>query len=163
MLRKNQRIPLLLILYLALGWSMTYAQESVNAGGGDASGSTGTVAYSMGQVLYTVDNGTTGSVSKGVQHPFEIYVTGVGDSEFKMSLSVYPNPTTSSLTLQIEDFKEEKLMYQLFDTKGTLLSSAQINQSSTDINTSELAQATYMLYVVSKENKTIQSYKIVKH
>jgi hypothetical protein len=148
---------------MALGWSISYAQESVNAGGGNATSSTGTVAYSIGQVLYTVDNATTGTVSKGVQQPFEIYVTGVGDSEFKMSLSVYPNPTTTSLTLQIEDFKEEKLRYQLFDTKGTLLSSAEINQGSTEINTTELAPATYMLYVVSRENKTIQSYKIVKH
>lgn len=148
---------------MLLGGSISYAQESANTGGGDASGSGGSVAFSVGQVFYTVDNGTTGTASQGVQQPFEIYVTGISDIDFKISLSVFPNPTTTSLTLQIEDFKNEKLMYQLYDAKGTLLNSAEIFQSSTEINTSELAQATYLLHVVSKENKTIQSYKIVKN
>ncbi len=47
-----------------------HAQQATTATGGDASGSGGTVASSVGQIVYTTNTGTTGSVVQGVQQPF---------------------------------------------------------------------------------------------
>ena len=51
----------LVVSFLSLGflWAgMVHAQESVVSSGGDASGSGGSVAYSLGQVVYTANDST---------------------------------------------------------------------------------------------------------
>ena len=48
------------------------AQENTVASGGKATGSGGTVSYSVGQVVYTTNAGTNGSLSQGVQQPYVV-------------------------------------------------------------------------------------------
>ncbi|MGC8754863.1 MAG: hypothetical protein ACP5QJ_07625, partial [Thermosulfidibacteraceae bacterium] len=71
---RHKKLKLSAVLLLGLGLTGLQAQESVNATGGNASGNGGTVAYSVGQVVYTTNTGTNGSVAQGVQQPFEISV-----------------------------------------------------------------------------------------
>lgn len=48
------------------------AQQAVPAAGGDASGSAGTAAYSVGQVLYNSYVAPAGTESQGVQQPYDL-------------------------------------------------------------------------------------------
>ena len=59
--------------FLLLGLGGLQAQESPTAAGGEATGSGGTASYSIGQVVYTTNTGTNGSVAQGVQQPFVIF------------------------------------------------------------------------------------------
>ena len=52
---KNKLSPILLLVTGLLWAGLAQAQESANASGGDATGSGGTVAYSVGQVVYTTN------------------------------------------------------------------------------------------------------------
>ena len=118
---KNKSRPILLLAAGLLWTGLAQAQESTNATGGDASGSGGTVAYSVGQVVYTTNTDASGTVNQGVQQPYEIFTVGIKETELNISLSVFPNPTADNLTLQISDYNNEKLSYQLFDMQGKLL------------------------------------------
>jgi len=69
---KHKRLKLCALLLFGLGLTGLQAQESVNAAGGNASGSGGTVSYTVGQVVYTTKTGTNGSVAEGVQQAYEI-------------------------------------------------------------------------------------------
>jgi hypothetical protein len=104
----------MLLAGLLLG-GFTQAQESANASGGDAKGSGGTVAYSIGQVVYTTNTGSSGSVAQGVQHAYEIFPVGYIETAMNISLTAFPNPITDNLSLQISDYNNEKLSYELFD------------------------------------------------
>jgi hypothetical protein len=138
------------------------AQESVNASGGDATGSGGTVAYSVGQLVYTTSNGSNGTMAQGVQHAYEIFTVGTSETILNISLAAFPNPITDNLTLLISDFNNEKLSYQFFDMQGKQLSNGQITAQQTQINASSLPSATYIINVVNQENKKVQSFKIIK-
>ncbi len=140
------------------------AQESVNASGGNATGSGGTVAYSIGQTVYTTLTGISGSVAQGVQQAYEIYALSVEETAFAVSLSAYPNPTTENLTLQLSDYNNEKLAYQLFDMQGKLLNSGEVRSNQTEINTASLPPATYVIHVFNEANNNrVQSFKIIKN
>lgn len=76
---------------------------------------------------------------------------------------VFPNPTADNLTLQISDYNNEKLSYQLFDMQGKLVNNGQVTAKQTQINTSSLPSATYFINVVNQENKQVQSFKIIKN
>ena len=151
------------VLLLGLGLTAK-AQQATTATGGNASGSGGSVAYSVGQIVYTTNTGTTGSVAQGVQQAFEIsVVTGIkNELQTSISLVVFPNPTTNFLNLQIADLKTEKLKYQLTDALGKLIIENKITESSTQINMNAQGEAMYFLNVL-ENNQTVKTFKIIKN
>ena len=158
---KHKKIKLSVLL-LGIGIT-TQAQQATTASGGDASGSGGNVAYSIGQVVYTTNTSTSGTVIQGVQQPYEIFTLVIKETELNISLSVFPNPTVDNLTLQIGNYNNEKLSYQLFDMHGKLLNNGQVTAQQTKINTVSFPSATYFIHVVNQENKKIKSFKIIKN
>lgn len=160
---KNKAKPLILFTAALLVTGISYSQQSVNATGGDASGTGGTASYSVGQAVYTTHSGTTGSVSQGVQHAYEIYTLDIKEIELNISLAVFPNPTTDNLTLQVKDGKQEKLSYQLYDMQGKLLNSENLTSQETTIEMKDFAKATYFINVVNDKNQKVQSFKVIKN
>ena len=159
----KQKKVKLSVLFLGLGLT-AQAQQATTAAGGEASGSGGTIAYSVGQIVYTTNTGTTGSVAQGVQQAYEIsVVTGIkNETKNNMSLVVFPNPTTSFLNLQIADLKKEQLTYQITDAIGKLIIENKITESSTQINMNAQAEAIYFLNVL-ENNQTVKTFKIIKN
>jgi hypothetical protein len=155
--------PKAIFLTVLLWVNLAQAQESANASGGDATGSGGTVAYSIGQVIYTAHTGTNGSVAQGVQHAYEIFTLGINETELNISLSVFPNPTSDNLILQVNDFDLSTLNFQLTDMQGKLLNNEKVTAQQTQISTAILPPATYFIHVVTEENKNVQSFKIIKN
>jgi len=149
------------ILVLCFSTFSAIAQESINSIGSDATGSGGSVAYSIGQTVYTYESGTNGNISQGVQQPYEIYTVGIEETALDINLSVFPNPTKDNLTLQVQDFNNN-LTYQLFDMQGKLLESKPITKNQLEINTNNFIAGTYFL-TVTKKNKKIKSFKIIKN
>ena len=140
------------------------AQNVILTTGGEASGSGGTVSYSVGQVSYAIHTGTGGSVSEGVQQPYETYEeTGI-DEAFGIELLVtaYPNPTRDVLTLKVESYEIENLHYQLFDMNARLVESNKITGIETGINMANLAPSTYFLKVIDGK-KEVKTFKIIKN
>ena len=161
---KNKSKTLALLSAGLLWVGLAQAQQSANATGGDATGTGGTAAYSAGQVVYTTNTGSNGSVAQGVQQAYEIsVVTGIkNETKIIMSLVVFPNPTTSFLNLQIADLKTEQLTYQLTDAIGKLIIENKITESNTQINMNAQAEAIYFLNII-QNNQTVKTFKIIKN
>ncbi len=158
-----EKLKLSAVLLFGLGLAGLQAQESVNASGGNASGSGGSTSYSVGQVVYTTNTGTNGTVAQGVQQPLEIsVVTGLEEAKgINLSVKAYPNPTTDYLTLSVDNFETSNLSYQLFDMSGKLLKSEKIVGNQTSIIMSNFVPATYFVKVIV-ENKEVKTFKIIK-
>jgi len=149
------------VAFLLLGLGGLHAQESPTAAGGEATGSGGTASYSIGQVVYTTNTGTNGSVAQGVQQPFEISTTvGINETSIHLEMSVYPNPTTDYLTLKVED--NSNLSYQLYDLQGKVIENKKVNANSTIITMEALPKATYFLRVTDNKN-TVKTFKVIKN
>ena len=160
---KNKSKPLAILLSGLLWVSFAQAQQSANATGGDASGSGGTAAYSVGQIVYTTNTATTGSVAQGVQQPYEIsIVSGIDNHTVNIELSAYPNPTTDYIKLKVEGEKFEDLNYTLVDITGKLIASEKITSSTEIIGMENLASACYLLRVTNN-NKELKTFKIIKN
>ena len=161
---RHKRLKLSAVLLLGLGLTGLQAQTSVNATGTNASGSGGSVSYSVGQVVYTTHTGTSGSVAEGVQQPYEIsVVTGLEEAQsINLSVTAYPNPTTDYLTLRIDEFEISNLSFQLYDMNGKLLQNEKITGNQTSIVMSNLLPATYFVKVI-QGNKEVKTFKIIKN
>ena len=158
---KHKRI-ILTVLLLGIGIT-TQAQQAATATAGAAVGSGGNIAYIVGQVVYTTNMGTSGTVTQGVHQYYEIITLGIKEIKLDISISIFPNPTEDNLTMQIRDYNNEKLSYQLFDMQGKLLNNGLVSARQTIINTVFLPPAIYFINVVNQENKQLQSFKIIKN
>jgi hypothetical protein len=143
-------------------FAVTFGQTSVNTSGGTISNSSGSLSYSIGQVAYESIYNSSGSVSEGVQQAFEIATLMLTENTFNFSLTAFPNPTHSFLTLGIENFNQEKLTYQLVDLEGKLVQQGAIQLKETRLDMTQLPIATYFVEV-NHEGKNIQTFKIIKN
>ena len=163
-MRKKQ-LKLSALLMLGLGLTGLQAQESINATGRNASGSGGSASYSVGQLAYTTNTGTNGSVSEGVQQPFEIsVVTGIEEAkDIFLNVSAYPNPTTDYLELKVENLQLSELSYKLYDISGKVYQNKEIGNSITKIEMQNLPQGIYFIKVIDTKNKEFKTFKIIKN
>lgn len=161
---RQKKFKLSAVLLLGLGLTGLQAQETIPASGGNASGSGGTASYTVGQVIYTTNTGTTGSVAQGVQQPYEISgIFGIEQAEYiNLICTAYPNPATDFLTLNVENYANENLSYQLFDIIGKLLENKKLTGNEITISMENLVSATYFLKVIDK-NKVVKTFKIIKN
>jgi hypothetical protein len=139
------------------------AQETLSTSGGNATGSGGSVSYTIGQVAYTYQASSEGSVSQGVQQPLEIF-TALETAEaigITLQCIVYPNPTTSNVVLIIENYNIENLMYTIYDINGRSIANKKIINNETLIYMENLAGATYFIRIMDN-TKELKTFKIIK-
>jgi len=161
---RNNRFKISFLFLLGIGFAALQAQTSIHTTGGNILGSGGSASYSVGQVVYTTNIGTNGSVAQGVQQPFEIsVVTGLEETKgIILSVSAYPNPTTDFLNLKVENYDNTNLSYQLFDISGKLLETKKISGNQTSIVMSNLVPSSYFVKVI-QGNKEVKTFKIIKN
>jgi hypothetical protein len=166
---QHKKIKLCAFLLLVLGLTGLQAQEAIPATGGNASGSGGSVSYSVGQVVYATITETNGNVVQGVQQPYEISIeTGLaGTKGITLECSVFPNPVTDFLILKVENYKTENLVYQLFDIHGKLLAQRKMEGPETRIDLRNPVISAYFLKVLQASSvsasQVIKTFKIIKH
>jgi hypothetical protein len=152
-----------LLLLLLCSTIKLHAQNNTVSSGGQASGTGGSVSYTIGQIAYSSLSGTNGSLIQGVQQPYEIsLVTSIEDLAIDLKAHVYPNPTTDQLILNIGNQEMKNLQYVLVDIQGKSLKTDRINNTATNINVSKLTNGTYFLRIISN-NKQIKTFQIVKN
>ncbi len=162
---RQHRLKLITIIMLGLVQTIcVQAQEAIPATGGNVSGSGGSLSYTIGQVVYTTNTGTNGSVAEGVQQPYEIsVVVGIEQAnDINFICTAYPNPTTDLLILEVEGTANEKFIFQLYDIMGKLLVSKKIIDNKTTISMANLAPAIYFLKVTDHQ-KVVKTFKIIKN
>jgi hypothetical protein len=161
---RNAKLKLSAILMLFIGLTGLHAQNAIPASGGNASGGGGTASYSVGQIVYTTNTGTNGSVTQGAQQPYEISaVTGIEEAKgISLLVSAYPNPTTDFLKLKIEGDLQTQYFASLYDISGKLLENKKITSNSTNIFMGNYISGTYFLKV-SDNQKEIKTFKIIKN
>ncbi len=157
------KLILLNIVVLLMASHDLYSQEAVLSSGGDATGSGGSVSYSIGQVIYTTNFGASTSSAQGVQQPYEIsIVSEVIENESNLEILVYPNPTTDFLILKIENFDLANLSYELYSIEGKLIDHSIINNNTNSIKVDGLPNSTYFLKVIENQ-KPVKTFKIIKN
>ena len=160
-----ERFAKLLITSYLIGFGLTIqAQNTIPVTGGNATGTGGSVSYSIGQIVFNVITGTNSSVTQGVQQPYEIsIVTSIENAkEIILECIVYPNPTRSIIKLSIETLEFENIKFKLFDLNGMLIQDKKVENKETEISMENLVPSTYFLRVI-KDKKEVKTFKVIKN
>ncbi|TVQ91186.1 MAG: T9SS C-terminal target domain-containing protein [Bacteroidetes bacterium] len=162
---RPQHSSLITILFILTTFSIS-AQENTVTAGGNATGSGGSVSFSVGQVFYQTHEGSGGSVAEGLQQPYEIYVvTSVDDMmDITLSMKAFPNPVVDRLQLVVDeqvDFSLAGYHFRLLDSQGRTLQSDRIINRHTEIDMSQLPPAVYFLRVMDSRRE-LKTFKVIK-
>jgi len=157
-------------LYILLFFSMlsmfAMGQSGIVPVGGDAQSASGSVSYTVGQVVTQTATNSNGSISvaEGVQQPYEIQAVGVNPyPQITLSAVVYPNPTENMAQLMLNGFEIPVggLQAHLFDSKGKLLQLIQVTEDLTTFQIGQYATGTY--YLELRDGKqSLKTFKVVR-
>lgn len=149
--------------FLLFGMTNLFAQQGVNASGGEATGTGGLVSYTIAQTDFITATGSGGIVTQGIQQPYQIIIgTGLEEKGIQLTASVYPNPTNDFILLKVENKKLEGFTFQLCDIQGKILLNKKIENSETLITMTDLNDATYFINVFN-DIIEVKTFKIIKN
>lgn len=156
-------IKLTILAILLCATHSIYSQKSLTALGGEATGSGGTLSYSVGQLVYTTDSGSNGSTMHGLQQSIELYTLSNPELKALTLMAVtYPNPTTDYIVLKLMDSNLTSLNYTLYDIQSRTVSKGQVLHDATQIIMQHLEMGIYILKV-NQNSKELKSFKIIKN
>ncbi|MEM6807101.1 MAG: T9SS type A sorting domain-containing protein [Bacteroidota bacterium] len=111
---------LFLSLCIHIGFlSFSFAQNQIMTTGGTASGTGGSLSYSVGQLAYKNLSANTIRISEGVQQPREISTVVSIFIIAEEDIRVYPNPASEYLKLEypLEDSKRKLVLFNITGKK----------------------------------------------
>jgi hypothetical protein len=132
---------------------------AVVSAGGNLLSNTGSVSFSVGQINYTTIPGSFVVLFLGVQQVYDPYVMLIDDST---SISIWPNPVTTNLNIDVKSINNIGILYQLYTIDGKLLESKQSSNKFNTISMIHYAQAIYVLMVRYSDKRTLK-FKVIKN
>ncbi|MBR1765879.1 MAG: T9SS type A sorting domain-containing protein [Bacteroidales bacterium] len=123
-----------------------WGQTAVTAAGGSAEGGGYELTFSVGQVASSVS--ADGQLREGVVQPIVVEAVGVGDAaDDGVALTVFPNPTTSGVTVRMSPNADEPTTCRLYDISGRLLATYAAGGGDTAVDLSAMPAGVYVMHV----------------
>jgi hypothetical protein len=146
---------------LVLLSNFSYAQQVLSSSGETGQNSSGSISYTLGELVITTQTNGTNAITQGF-HQTQIIVTEIRElSDPCFSISVFPNPTNDFVTLKIEKGEIRNMEFILFDTHGKFLLKEIVTDTEQKVSFKQLNPGSYFIKVV-KDRTEIKTFKIVK-
>lgn len=147
--------------FLVLLSNFAYAQQILSSSGETGQNSSGSISYTLGELVITTQTNGTNAITQGF-HQTQIIVTEVLElSDPGFAISVFPNPTNDFVTLKIEKGETRNMTFILFDAQGKFLLQEIVTDTEQQVSFEQLNPGSYFIKVV-KDRTDIKTLKIVK-
>lgn len=153
---------LIIALFSFVASQNVTAQNAVVAAGVKATGTGGSISYSVGPIIFKKPDGS--AASTGLQQPYEIMTLGTPSiSASTIGLTYYPNPTDSNLHLILNQSSFESYAYEVLTLEGkVVVASHSIGSSDTLIDLASQPTGIYLV-TVRYNHEILKTFKIIKH
>ncbi len=165
-------MPLLLIVTMLLVGKTSFAQsiapQSVNSAGVKMTQSNGSLSFTVGElvILQQIDaNGN--SLGGGFTNSSTISTTVLSVQEPDaniLQVSIFPNPTTDLVQIQIKEARIQEMDLELTDLSGKTIYTGhyRLMNQNIGINTANYPAGVYLLTLKKSDGQILATYKIVK-
>ena len=143
--------------------NVTLEPKTISSAGGRISSPNLDLDWNIGEISTTTVTAASTLYTQGFEQPqikenVNIDAPTKGDNEW----TLYPNPTTTHIVLHSEQANFVAQTAVIFDEKGSEVMRVNITENDMPINISHFADATYLLTLLSKEQKITRTFKIIK-
>jgi len=158
-----------LLLSTATSKAQSFLSPSVIASGGNHfSNSTFQLSYTIGEMALVSTEAVGNSIlTQGFHQPDKFTIILVNDPVNELNAIVFPNPFGDNVYLQLEGWKPERFVLDLFDATGRKVISGRTFQHTPGtqqipIETSHLAAGTYLLRLLNTQTGSEKSFRITR-
>lgn len=153
---------LILVFSCVISAGTLTAQEVVAPAGDHFINSSAQMSYTLGEPVIATVSDDSNTMTQGFQQS-NLTVTGIETLIDKVSVSIYPNPTSDRVMVDLGNVKGDFDLI-LFSGSGQLVYSERLGQDRTlQIDMSHYANGNYLLNVVDRTNPLKRNtYQIIK-
>ena len=155
---KHALIIVFSVSMLSLSAQQT-SPEIISTSGNYDSNANNSISWTIGELVIDTKDNLTNILTQGF-HQDNYTITDFEDFDLNYQISVYPNPTTNHVFIQMNN--DEYFQIYLFDLNGKLLLHSNHENGRAEIDLYSFAESTYLLKLYNSENKLIKSFKILK-
>lgn len=147
--------------FLVLFPNFSYAQLVLSSSGETMQNSSGTISYTLGELVIATQTNGTSTITQGF-HQTQLVVTAISElSDPGFSIVVYPNPTHDFVTLKIEKGESRNVECVLYDALGKALLKAKFTGTEQKVSFEQLNPGNYLIKLW-KNGLEFRTFKIVK-
>ena len=147
-----------LVLFSLLTAVTVSAQEVVSSQGDSYSNGTGSLDFTIGEVVINTGTDGTNDLTQGF-HQTNWNFVGLEDHAPDYEATIFPNPTEDVLNIRTSSFVN--VTYTLYDAQGKLVMQDKISTDQTPIQVSHLAPGSYSL-ILNNQTQNLKTFKLVK-
>jgi hypothetical protein len=157
------KIKFLLVCMLFSGFlsAQSVTPEVVASSGAHMESSEAQLSFTVGECITETFSSTNNQLTQGFQQSKYTVVDISEKSLSDLSISVYPNPSTDYINIDISNEDNKSFNVELYDMSGRIVKSDEIS-SNNKINMQDLSSAEYILKVFDSKNNLLKTFKIVK-
>jgi hypothetical protein len=147
------------LVFFSLLTTLTVSAQEVVATQGDSySSATGSIDFTIGEVI--INTGTDGAndITQGF-HQTNWNLLGLENFAPNYEATIFPNPTQDVLNIKTSTF--ENVTYTLYDAQGKLVIQNILSAEQTPIQVSQLAPGSYSL-TLNNETQNLKTFKLIK-
>jgi hypothetical protein len=146
------------VLFLLLTTVFVSAQEVVSTQGDSYSNASGSIDFTIGEVVINTGTDGTNDITQGF-HQTNWNFLGVEDFAPDYEAIIFPNPTEDVLNIRTSMF--ENVTYTLYDAQGKIVMQDILSAEQTPIQVSQLAPGSYSL-ILNNQTQNLKSFKLIK-
>lgn len=164
---KNLLFIILIVFCYGTVFCQTNLPEVITSSGDyfKPNASSPSLSWTMGECFTATHFSTNNILTQGFQqgHYNVVAIDEITDKD--VSIKMFPNPTTDFITVSIKSLTEKTSDYfiELYDLQGKKLYTANYNQNVFKLNMATYPAGTFLLKVMTKENISLQNFKIQKN
>ena len=140
-----------------------FSQSTITASGGDFKSEKNSFSYSVGQILTSQDLTKSTSLfgenvilSHGVQ---QVFIQNC-DQSTRVEIIATPNPSSGIVTLNLINWDEKEIQYNVFDVLGKNVLSSSISDDQSRLDLSFLSSGMYIISL-GYHCGSLSSFKII--
>ena len=145
------------MLVIGLTYSIQ-AQQVVSTAGETYETNTAQVSFTLGQTVIETYSDQVTVVTQGFHQVFDEVISGLEPAREVITVSVYPNPATDRLIVELTD-SQEVIHYNVLNLEGQALQKGQFKIRD-EIDLVNLTSGLYLLLLTNNREQLIQSFKI---
>jgi len=153
-MKKNALLLLSLITTLSVS-----AQEVVSTQGDSYSNGSGSIDFTLGEVIIATGTDGTNDLTQGF-HQTNWNFLGLEDYAPDYEATIFPNPTQDVLNIRTSSF--ENVTYTLYDAQGKIVLQDKLFAAQTHIQVSQIAPGSYSL-TLNNQSQNLKTFKLIKH
>jgi hypothetical protein len=134
------------------------AQEAVSTQGDSYSNASGSIDFTIGEVVINTGTDGTNDITQGF-HQTNWNFLGMEDFAPTYEAIVFPNPTSELLNIQTSAF--ENVTYTLYNAQGKMVMQDKLSAEQTPIQVSQLPSGNYSL-TLNNETQNLKTFKLIK-